>query len=726
MKQKYGRSQIFTGGMAVLLGLVLCGAITAPCAQGVDLPVTEASMDDPTRASAQIKDVLKAQLTGLRTVTLKGIVMAHAGSGVALLELQDAMQVLVRSNSQFTVKVAGMPLRVVVRDVTSAGVQIEAPTLTEAVLLPSALEATPLQGAADSLVMRHVELHDVPLAEALRMLCDQSGTNYSVSAEARKLPVSVFLRNVPLLVVVEEICKNNNLWFRQDEQSGVLRVMTIKEFERDLVSFHEERDEVITLLYPNVIEVANVIKSLYGDRVRLSNGLDGDDDAARDLVSRFQRFDLVSQRSQGLGALQGTANASGIGTTVIAGNSGAIWSSGRDNPVVQDLPPARNTFRDLTPVQAQQMQRMLAAGVSSNGSDQALQEFRERPANIFVTVIRRNNMIVLRTSDTRAMEDIRALVQRLDVPTPMVLLEIKILALELGKGFESIFDYQVNANLNSKKIISTGGFVVGDIQPPASGSMLPGGTGSGSDKNFMSFQVVSDNFKARMQVLESKNKVTVLATPLLLTANNEVSRLFLGEERPLVRNISGQTIITENSTAITPSTTLEFRSVGTTVLVTPNINSDRTVTLRLLQEDSSIKTGGAIVPIVTSTGGVQNVSIDVVSSRSISGTFVAKDDMAVAIGGLITEKIANEREQIPILGDIPYLGVLFRREVQSKTRQELVIMIRPHVISTPAEGERISRTLIKDLSVHPAIPDVKGSLNTFGRQDAAGAGQHTN
>jgi general secretion pathway protein D len=494
------------------------------------------------------------------------------------------------------------------------------------------------------------------------------------------------------------------------------------------VSFHEERDEVLTLLYPNVVEVAAVIKSLYGDRVRLSNGLDGDDDAARDLASRFQRFDLVNQRSQGLGVLQGqgAANGSGIATTVIAGNSGAVWSSGRDNAFAQEAPLARNAYRDLTPDQAQQLQRVQAGGVSSNGAEQALQELRERPASIFVTVIRRNNMIVLRTSDTRALDDIRALVQRLDVPTPMVLLEIKILSLELGKGFESIFDYQVNANLNSKKIISTGGFVVGDIQPPASGSMLPGGTGGGSDKNFMSFQIVSDHFKARMQVLESKNKVTVLATPLLLTANNEVSRLFLGEERPLVRNISGQTIITENSTAVTPSTTLEFRSVGTTVLVTPNINSDRTVTLRLLQEDSSIKAGGAIVPIVTSTGGVQNVSIDVVASRSISGTFVAKDDMVVAIGGLITEKMSNEREQIPLLGDIPYLGALFRREVQSKTRQELVIMIRPHVISTPAEGEGISRTLMKDLSIHPATPDARGSLNAFGRPDAMGAGQPAN
>lgn len=173
----------------------------------------------------------------------------------------------------------------------------------------------------------------------------------------------------------------------------------------------------------------------------------------------------------------------------------------------------------------------------------------------------------------------------------------------------------------------------------------------------------------------------------------------------------------DTGVAMTPETELEFRSVGTTLLVTPNINSDRTVTLRLLQENSSINAGGASIPVVLATGAVQNVSVDVVSSRSVSGTFVAKDDKMVAIGGLIEEQDSDVRSQVPVLGNIPVLGLLFRRQTTEKTRHELVILIRPHVISTPADGEAISQDLLRNLSLHPALPDARGGLHLFSESD---------
>ena len=546
------------------------------------------------------------------------------------------------------------------------------------------------------------------------MLAGQSGNNYSSSVEAGMVPVTVSLRDVPAQTAVEEICKTHNLWFRRDEQSGIVRIMTMAEFERDLVSFHEEKDEVFTLLYPNVLEVAAAIQDLYGDRVRLSLGRAADDES-NDLQSRFNRFDLVNDRSQGLGTLAGVNGADGNrgGTTVITGDSGSVWTSGGGNAVSADA-STRGKFRDLTPGQAEQVQRALMGGASSNGAEQTEAALQDKPANISVTVSRRNNMIVVRTSDSHAMEAIRALIRRMDVPTPMVLLEVKILSLDLGDGFQSSFDYQFGGVVSGggTSAQAVGGFNTGEILPAIAGSMTPGGAGLQSGA--MTFQVVNEYFRARMQLLESKGRVTTLATPMLLTANNEVSRLFLGEEHPLVRDISGQTIITTGDTiAVSPDTDFEYRPVGTTLLITPNINSDRTVTLRMLQEDSSIKSGAASIPIVVSSGAVQNVSIDVVSSRSISGTFVAKDDMAVAIGGLIEETVSDKNEQVPLLGRIPVLGALFRRTETAKSRKELIVMVRPHIISTPSEGEAISRDLLKDLSIHPAAPVAKPSLGTF-------------
>ena len=703
---------------SVAAALVAAGVATA--GMGQDAP--PAGMD-PTRLDAPLKDALRAQWVRLRTATVKGLV-AGASGGVALLNVGEQGDVLVRSGSEFAASVGGVTLRVDVKRVSEQGVELEAPTLTERVTLPSVFGRQPADTDAPPAVLRHVELHAVPLAQALGMIAEQCATNYSSSLEAGRTPVSVCLRDVPAGVVIEEICKTHNLWYRQDEQTGILRIITLDEFDRNLVSFREEQSEVFTLLYPNVLDVGAVIQSLYGERVTLSMGRDDITDESRELQQRFERFDLINQRSQGWGSLQGLNTGGGAGTTVVAGGGygTTVWSSERAPAAAsaygvpgQGGATAGTEFKRLTPEQAQRVQHLVggAEAGATNGAAEGLEAYRQRPASILVTVSRRNNMIIVRTSDLKAMADIRSLVRRLDVPTSMVLLEVKVLSVDLSDGFNSVFDYQVNAIGSTKggAGVGTAGFTSGEILPPGAGSMTPGGSGLRSGD--MTFQVVNEYFRARMQVLEERGRVTALATPLLLTANNEVSRLFLGEERPLVRNITGQTLITENTVATTPNTTIEFRPVGTTLLLTPNINSDRTVTLRLLQEDSSIHAGGASIPVYVSSGAVQNVSVDVVATKSISGTFVAKDGMAVAIGGLIEEKISDVRAQVPILGRIPLLGILFRRETKAKTRNELVIMVRPHVISTPAEGEGISRSLLKDLSVHPAAPEGKATLGTF-------------
>jgi general secretion pathway protein D len=142
--------------------------------------------------------------------------------------------------------------------------------------------------------------------------------------------------------------------------------------------------------------------------------------------------------------------------------------------------------------------------------------------------------------------------------------------------------------------------------------------------------------------------------------------------------------------------------VGNTLLITPNINSDRTVTLRLVQENSFISPNAATIPVVTSgqntANRVQDVKVDVVGTRSVSGTFVAKDDMAIAIGGMIEEVDSDQRGQVPLLGDIPGLGFLFRRQEKTKTRRELVIIIRPHIMSTPADSERLTKDMLQQLA----------------------------
>src|SRR6185503_10695729 len=103
-----------------------------------------------------------------------------------------------------------------------------------------------------------------------------------------------------------------------------------------------------------------------------------------------------------------------------------------------------------------------------------------------------------------------------------------------------------------------------------------------------------------------------------------------------------------------------------------------------------------------STGTVQSQSVDVVAAQTLSGTIVAKDSLTMAVGGLIQDEVSDVRSEVPVLGKLPMVGIFFRRQDTQRSRHELIILIRPYVLNTPAESEEISRNLIKQLSIHPS------------------------
>jgi general secretion pathway protein D len=688
------------------LKLVLIASLATVCfAQDEDLP-------DPTLTSPRMKAALHGGSSAIPGLIVKGIVLgAGKSAGAVALDIEGGARVMARAGIPFSVRVDGEVRKLVIKRISSEGLEIEAPDQKQVAVIPS---FGPVTDPADFVAgdVAYVQFTELPLLDALRMLSDQTGNNYSASVDANKCQVNVMLANVSSSSIVEEICKSHNLWFKRDERSGILRIMTVREFEKDLGGFREEQTEVFTLKYPNVPEIATAIANLYGDRVQLSFGAEEIDAGMRlDLEGRFDRFDILNERTQSAGNNNGNIlgnNVNGFvnnggNVTGIGGSSGSSGGGNGNSLYRNNLSNRRDgitanlkneaAFQNLTPIQAERVDLALGVAGGNAAAAAAVEALRQRPATIYVTASRRNSMVVVRTADAIALSAIRQLVQRMDVQTSLVLLEVQVVSVELGDDFQSAFDFQYN---DGKTVAS---FSRENItRPGADSGALGGGLNSGN----MTFAVVSDNFRARMQFFEEKNRVKTLSTPTLLTANNEVSRLFLGEERPLVRGVSSQTIITDNNVATTPNTTTEFRNVGNTLLITPNINADRTVTLRMVQENSFIKPNDASIPVVTGgrsgRGSVENVKIDVVATRSVSGTFVAKDGLAIAVGGLIEDSNIDKRGQIPILGDIPGLGLLFQRKEKGKSRREMVIIIRPHVMSTPADSENISKDLLQRIA----------------------------
>lgn len=622
-------------------------------------------------------------------------------------------------------------------------------------------------------MLKLVEFRDVPLEDALRVLSQQSGLNFAPSAEAAKTKVTLFLRDVPTMTAVRSITQANKLVFRRDED-GVIRIYTVEQNQRDLNTFREEQTKVFTLLYPNAIDAAQAISDLFGERVQLSFGAD-DTMMLQNLQDRFDRFDLIDERSLGLGVLGlggiggggfgglggglggggfggggfggGGFGGGGFGGGGLGGRGGGLGGRGRSNgqfsrpsdfqrprqenqqALAADGQVRRTRLEGFTP---EELQAIEDAAMGKEGADRTtlFQLLRRRPATIYVTVVQRNNQVIVRTSDPVTMAQICELIQYLDVPTPVVLLEVKVLAIDLTDDYHSVFDWQFADNS-----LTAGSFTTGNILPPGfpplPGAPIgrntplaiprPGNTAPGTDRDFI-FQLVSSNFRARIQFLEGRNRVTELATPLIMTANSEVSTIFTGQQQPITIGFTPAQVVpngvaTSTTVASTPITQLV--PVGTTLIMTPNINADRTVTLRVLQENSRVIENGGKIPVPNPvTGNVDEVLVDIVDSRKVTGTVVAKDGLTIAIGGLIEEGVNDTRSQVPVLGRIPYLGVAFRRQETTRRRRELVFLIRPFVLSTPGESTAASRKLIESLSLHPNVQDgLPPTLGTYNPQE---------
>lgn len=516
-------------------------------------------------------------------------------------------------------------------------------------------------------MLSKVDLRAIPLREACRLLAEPSGLNIVASPAAAELPVSLYLRGIDVRAAIDALAQAHDLSVL--ESGGLVRLVTNNERIRERTEVREEQTAYFTVLYPNVFDVAYAVRNLFGRRVQLRVS-EGDQQMLLDLQDRMARFDLVNSRTQGLGTQSLSSNALGG----ISG-SGALGSFQQQN--------ALN-------LQGQDSRTLAGAGGLGDGAD-GMQGTPDPALGvpIHVTAARRQNKLVVRTSDSAALAQIEELVRELDVPTAMVLLEVRILSVELSDGQSSFFEYQFSDGKLG------GDFATGAIAPSVAPALGVGGTGT-TPGNFI-FQFVDAQFGARMQLLERESRVKLVSTPILLTANNEVSRLFVGREVPLNRGFSGGQVVANQTSTSTVSGTsaIEFRPVGTTLLITPNINADRTVTLRILQENSEVRSTAQI--LVPSGNEFVPQDVGVVSSQTISGTIVAKDELAVAFGGLIEEGTDVGTERVPLLGELPLVGALFRRDVDQAKRREIVVVVRPFVMGTPSDSDQRTRTLLEGI-----------------------------
>lgn len=510
--------------------------------------------------------------------------------------------------------------------------------------------------------------------DAVRVISELSGVNIVATTEAGQKKASLFLTDVTVRQALDSICRASGLWFRYNKKSRTYLVMTIEQYNNDLVVYNEDITRVFTMLHQNVVTTANIIEGLFGgDRVVLD--VDTEDNEALGTAGFGSRI------------LNGQTN---VTTTITDNETSDQTASGRD------ISTDRQSL-NLSPGQIQEL------GTSGNGaptiSSSRLDRYIPQEPPIYVTVNREHNLLYVRTSDEAVMKEIERVIIESDRPTPQVLLEMKILEFSRGDNFRSMVDISLNLGSGSKTTDSEGNVTQNPLFFGNTGGFpLEGGTGL--------FQILHDKIQVAVELAEQESELKVLATPTLLASNNRASRLFIGEERVITTGFETNTTTgTTGATNTVFNLETERRNVGNTLNIVPRINSDRTVTLMIQQDNSSINVGATNLSAVSNNGSVTQIPVDTVNSANIESTIVAKDGLTVAIGGMIRTRKEYDDNKVPWLGDVPVLGFLFKRQVDDDQRTELILLVTPHILTTPEEAEAVSKKRLRSLSLLPELEE---------------------
>ena len=171
---------------------------------------------------------------------------------------------------------------------------------------------------------------------------------------------------------------------------------------------------------------------------------------------------------------------------------------------------------------------------------------------------------------------------------------------------------------------------------------------------------------ALARLMDKTGTGNVLSTPNLLTLDNEEAKIVIGQNVPFV---TGTYTSTSSNTTANPFQTIERKDVGLTLRVRPQINENGTVKMAIYQEVSSVD------PSTRS-----NSNGPTTNKRSIESNVLVDDGSIVVLGGLLQDTYAGNIEKVPLLGDLPYLGNLFKSETRSRTKTNLMVFLRPIVV----------------------------------------------
>ena len=294
-----------------------------------------------------------------------------------------------------------------------------------------------------------------------------------------------------------------------------------------------------------------------------------------------------------------------------------------------------------------------------------------------------NSLVIMaEKSEYAALEEI---IRMLDIPRAMVYIECLIMEVNVNKDFNIGTEWIAmgTTSIDGRTAAFGGGFSGAGAYPN-----LTGMTSNGTLPTGFSLGILSETLNiggiqfpglgAVVQAYKKDKDVNILSTPQILTTDNEEAAIMVGKNVPY-QTKSGSTGTTESFN------TYEYRDVGITLKITPQISRDRLVRLNITQEVTKLDQTGS----TTITNGIDRPTT---LKRTITTTVLVQDSNTVVIGGLIDDSLSFTEYKVPCIGDVPGMGWLFKSRTKNREKTNLFVFMTPHVISHPQEGESIYRS----------------------------------
>jgi type II secretion system protein D len=276
---------------------------------------------------------------------------------------------------------------------------------------------------------------------------------------------------------------------------------------------------------------------------------------------------------------------------------------------------------------------------------------------------------------SRTMEMLYAI----DRPPPQVVIKVLIAEVQLDDRVEFGMEWALqDLSFSKNATVGPNGIIQGDNFDFVGGTDVGAAGAAGSFGGF-TFSITGEDFNFLLRALQSDGSLEVLSRPQITVENNEEANITIGDEVPFLRGSQ----VTDNGQV---NSQVEYEDVGIIVDVTPHINPDGYVNLEIRPEISSLNEGSSVQIS-------ENLTAPTFSNRSVETVVTVKDGETVVIGGLIQTQEDLRENKVPIFGDIPYIGNLFRATLNQRRRTELLLVLSVDVINDERDFFEFSQEL---------------------------------